>query len=177
VRFFHSWAEERKKDRWQRISLVRAHSVAHLWGHPGTVMISQYQFWVLFERTCVFAWIQFAKHFIELVFVETNELVHSNSNLIMTRQTCGQHSSRVAERVPGLPIRDCSGSCNRSVSRCTNVSEIDVTAKTFFEHLYLDLGLRQFAPWVNSPCAPTPPPFTQQLLSRFPCKIFPRMAP
>jgi len=45
----------------------------------------------------------------------------------------------------------------------SEVSAIDVTAKTFFERLYLVLGLRQFAPWVNCPWAPTPPPFTQQL--------------
>jgi len=36
------------------------------------------------------------KHFIESVFVETNDLVRSGSNMILTRQTCGQHSSRVA---------------------------------------------------------------------------------
>jgi len=36
------------------------------------------------------------KHFIESVFVETNDLVRSSSNVILTRQTCGQHSSRVA---------------------------------------------------------------------------------
>jgi len=118
-----------------------------------TLMIPQYQFWVLFERTCVFAWIQFTRHFIELVFVQTNKLFHGNSNVIMTRQTCGQHSSRVAVRVSGLPIRDCSGSCNRSLPRCTNVSAIDVTAKKFLERLYLDLGLRQFASWVLSVCS------------------------
>jgi len=40
--------------------------------------------------------IQFTKHSIEFVFVETNEVVRSNSNVILTRQTCGHRSSRVA---------------------------------------------------------------------------------
>jgi len=52
--------------------------------------------WFLFERTCVFAGIQFTKHFIEFVLVETNQLFGSNSNVILTRQTCVHRSSRVA---------------------------------------------------------------------------------
>jgi len=36
------------------------------------------------------------KHFIEFVFVETNEVVRSNLNVILTRQTCGQRPSRVS---------------------------------------------------------------------------------
>ena len=51
---------------------------------------------ILLERTYEFAGIQFTKHFIEFIFVETNEVVRSNSNVILTRQTCGQRSSRVA---------------------------------------------------------------------------------
>jgi len=44
------------------------------------------QVWVLFERTCVFTGIQFTKHFIELVFVETNEkIVRSHAIVILTR--------------------------------------------------------------------------------------------
>ena len=50
------------------------------------IMLCLRQGWDLFERTCVFAGIQFTKHYIEIVFVETNELVSSNSNLILTRQ-------------------------------------------------------------------------------------------
>jgi Tfp pilus assembly PilM family ATPase len=53
------------------------------------------QGWVLFKQTCVFSGIQFTKHFIEFVFVETNEVVCSNSTMILTQQTCGQRSSRV----------------------------------------------------------------------------------
>jgi len=50
----------------------------------------------LFKRTCRFAGIQFTKHFMEFVLVETNRLVGSNRHVILTRQTCGQRSSRVA---------------------------------------------------------------------------------
>ena len=57
---------------------------------------SLWQGWVWFERTCVFSEIQFTKHFIEFAFVETNEVVRSNSKVILSRQTCGQRSSRVA---------------------------------------------------------------------------------
>ena len=55
------------------------------------------QGWVLFKRTCEFCGIKCTKHFIEFVFVETNEVVRSNSNVILTRQTCGHRSSRVAK--------------------------------------------------------------------------------
>jgi len=51
----------------------------------------------LFEQTCEFVGIQFTMHFIEFVFVETNQLFGSNSNVILTQQTCGLRSSRVAE--------------------------------------------------------------------------------
>jgi len=50
------------------------------------------QGWVLFE----WSRIHFTKHFIEFVFVETNEVVRSNSNVILTRQTCSHRLSRVA---------------------------------------------------------------------------------
>jgi len=33
------------------------------------------QGWILLERTCEFSKIQFTKHFIEFVFVETNEVI------------------------------------------------------------------------------------------------------
>jgi len=54
--------------------------------------------WVVFKRPREFSHggIQFTKRFIEFVFVETNEMVCSNSNVILTRQTCGHRSSRVA---------------------------------------------------------------------------------
>ena len=54
------------------------------------------QGWVLLKRTWEISEIQFAKHFIEFVLVETNEVVSCNSHVKLTRQTCGQRSSRVA---------------------------------------------------------------------------------
>jgi len=61
-------------------------------------------------------------------------------------------------RVLGLPIGDCAGSSNNLVPRGTKLSATDVTAKAFFERLYLVLGLSPFEPRVNCPYAPTPPP-------------------
>ena len=37
--------------------------------------------------------IQYARHVIEFVFVETNHLVVGNPKAISTRQTCGHHST------------------------------------------------------------------------------------
>jgi len=51
---------------------------------------------VFSKRTCVFSGIQFTTHFIEFVVVETKQIVRSNSNVILTRQTCGQHSGMAA---------------------------------------------------------------------------------
>jgi len=45
--------------------------------------------WVVFKRTCEVSEIQFTKHFIEFVFVETNEVVRTSSNMMLARQTCG----------------------------------------------------------------------------------------
>jgi len=46
------------------------------------------------KQTCVLNGIQFTKHFIEFVTVETNEKFFRISNVIFTRQTCCQRSSR-----------------------------------------------------------------------------------
>ena len=54
------------------------------------------QGWVFSKRTCVFRGIQFTRHFIEFVVVETNQIVGTNSNEILTRQTCGQRSGMAA---------------------------------------------------------------------------------
>ena len=50
--------------------------------------------WVLSKRTCVFSGIQFTRYFIKFVVVETKQIVSSNTNVILTRQTCGQRSER-----------------------------------------------------------------------------------
>ena len=55
--------------------------------------------WVCFERTWILSGIQFTTHFIEFFVVETKRFVGSSSyvNVILTRQTCGQRSSRAAK--------------------------------------------------------------------------------
>jgi len=69
----------------------------------------------------------------------------------------------VSLRVPGLFIGECAGISNNLVPRGTRLNAIDVTAKIFFERFYLIPGLSPFEPRVNCPCAPTTPPFIQQL--------------
>ena len=56
---------------------------------------------------------------------------------------------------------------------CSQLSAIDVTAKTFFERLYLVLVLRIIAPWVNCPHAPTTPTIHPTFISRFLCNFSP----
>ena len=53
--------------------------------------------WVFVERTWILGGIQFTTHFIEIFVVETKQLVGSFANVILTRQTCGQRSSRAVE--------------------------------------------------------------------------------
>jgi len=60
--------------------------------------------WVCFETTRLLSGIQFTTHFIEFIVMVTKQFVGSNVNVILTRQTCGQRSSRAAEskrRAPG----------------------------------------------------------------------------
>ena len=49
------------------------------------------------ERTRILGGIQFTTHFIDFFVVETKRFVCSFVNVILTRQTCGQRSSRAAE--------------------------------------------------------------------------------
>jgi len=51
------------------------------------------------------------------------------------------------------------------------MSAIYLTAKTFFERLYLVLGLRKILPWVNCPYTRTTPTVHPTNISRFP-RIF-----
>jgi len=53
--------------------------------------------WVFLERTRILSGIQFTTHFIEFFVVETNRFFSSFVNVTLTRQTCGQRSSRAAE--------------------------------------------------------------------------------
>jgi len=91
--------------------------------------------------------------------------------------TIGWRSSTMWMRVPGLPIRDCARGCNKREHTRTQLSAIDVTAKVFFERLYLVPGMGTFGPWVNCPSALTTPTVHYTTISRFPCNFFPRMAP
>jgi hypothetical protein len=53
--------------------------------------------WVFLERTRMLIGIQFTTHLIEFFVVETKRFVGSFVNVILTRRTCGQRSSRAAE--------------------------------------------------------------------------------
>jgi len=52
---------------------------------------------VSLERTWILSGIQFTTHFIEIFVVETKGFVGSFVHVILTRQICGQRSSRAAE--------------------------------------------------------------------------------
>ena len=45
---------------------------------------------VFSERTRILSGIQFTRHFIEFVLVETKQFIGSDVNVILTRRTCGQ---------------------------------------------------------------------------------------
>jgi len=53
--------------------------------------------WVFLERTRILSGIKFTTHFIEICVVETKRFVGSFVKVILTRQSCGQRSSRAAE--------------------------------------------------------------------------------
>jgi len=53
--------------------------------------------WVFLERLWILSGIQFTTRFIDFFVVETKRFVGSFVNVILTRQTCGQRSSRAAE--------------------------------------------------------------------------------
>ena len=53
--------------------------------------------WVFLERTRIFSGIQVTTYFIESFVVETKRFVSSFVNVILTRQTCSQRSSKAAE--------------------------------------------------------------------------------
>jgi len=61
---------------------------------------------------CVFSGIQFTGYLIEFVLVEVKQIVSSNSNVISTRQTCGQRSgmaegSKRRELPVNISVRIC----------------------------------------------------------------------
>ena len=77
-----------------------ARTSARCLGHPPRpVFFSDYLRWgwVFLERTRILSGIQFTTHFIEILVVETKRFVGSLVHVILTRQTCGQRSSKAAE--------------------------------------------------------------------------------
>jgi len=88
-------------------------------------------------------------------------------------EPCMMNASWVVPRVPGLPIRICARGCNNRSHTRPQMSAIDVTGKTFFVHLYLVLGLRKIAPWVNCPYASATPTIHCTTISRFLCNFPP----
>jgi len=53
--------------------------------------------WVFLEPTRILSGIQFTTHFIEIFVLQTKRFVGSSVHVILTRQTCGQRSSKAAE--------------------------------------------------------------------------------
>jgi len=88
-----------------------------------------------------------------------------------------RHIQVVRSRVQGLPIKDCARGCINRGYMWLQLSAIDMTEKTFFERMYLVLGLRKIALCVSCPCAPTTPTVHSTTISRFLCNFFPRTAP
>jgi len=72
---------------------------------------------------------------------------------------------------------DCTRSFDHRGHSRPMMSATDVIEKTFFERLYLVLGLRKIAPWVKCPYALTTPIDQCIPISRFSCNFFPWMAP
>ena len=56
--------------------------------------------WLFLERKWILSGIQFTRHFIEFVVVETKRFVSSNVNVILTWQTCGLLSMMSAGSKP-----------------------------------------------------------------------------
>jgi len=99
-----------------------------------------------------------------------------NDRCVFQRNTQGtKHPPKNGTRVLGLPTKDCARDCNNHKQMCARLSAIDVTAKTFFDRLYLILWLFQIAPLVNCPYLPTTPTIHCTTISRFLCNFFPRM--
>ena len=62
----------------------------------GTHYASEKAGFASFQQRGTLGELQFAAPVIEFVFVETNRLLHSNANVILTLQKCGQRSSMAA---------------------------------------------------------------------------------
>jgi len=75
-----------------------------------------------FDQTNVrFPGIQFTKQFIEFVLLETNQFFVSISNVILTRQTCGHRSSKVAGSKRRALVFYFSGARRKPQARATRI--------------------------------------------------------
>jgi len=72
-------------------------SLQHTATHLSTNLNDPRWGWVFLERTRILRRFQFTTHFIEFFVVETKRFVGSSVTVMLTRQTCGQRSSRAAE--------------------------------------------------------------------------------
>ena len=84
---------ERSKESLTRLFQLTTYSLSHL---VCVLLCCMKSGGFCSNRTCVFSGIQITRHFIEFVVVETKQIVSSNSDVILTRQTCGQHSEMTA---------------------------------------------------------------------------------
>ena len=120
---------------WVTASVCMGHVMSHAWmrhvvllSHPSIMDMgwlrlvgSLRRSWVLLERTRILSGIQFTTHFIEFFVVETKRFDGSLVNVILTRQTCGQRSSRAAQsKRRALGNHFCEWICHTFlISKCT----------------------------------------------------------
>jgi len=85
--------------------------------------------WVFLKRTQILSRIQFTRHFIEFIVVETKQFVGSNVNVILMRQTCGQRSSTegCGKQTPSARNRFPERICYMFlVSKCIKAWDLDL---------------------------------------------------
>jgi len=76
---------------------LRSGCLSYFWKFFSSCLLRLRWGWVFLERTRILSGIQFTTHFIEFLIVETKRFVGSFVHVILTRQTCGQRSSKAAE--------------------------------------------------------------------------------
>jgi len=116
--------------------LILGHVSAMRWG------------WFFLEGTRILSGIQFPRHFIEFVVVETKQFVGDNVNVILTRQICGQRSSMSAAcKRRALSFYFCVRICHMFlISKCRGESDLGLcTGSVLAKRIPLRSGdFRQF---------------------------------